>query len=258
MSGILKSCFRLLTFRSREDELVDMCGGRYLAFGLFCTWLVGMGRWWDDPGAQWFQHLGLGSLAYVFVMASLLWVVMAPLRPRHWSWLRVLTFVTLTSPPAALYAIPVERFLTMSQAVSANVWFLALVASWRVALLLFYLRRLGGLWYVAIACGGLLPLTAIVNALTFLNLERAVFEIMGGLDRQGTPNDGAYAVLILITVLSWYAAIPLLVIYVACVFDAWRKKNLPDVNPRAVSSPEPNSTDGAEPTNLLKTTDAEN
>lgn len=224
MSGLLKSCFRLLTFRSNEAELVEMCGGRFLALGLCCTWLVGMGRWWDDPGAHLIQHLGLGSLVYVFVMASLLWLVMAPLRPRNWSWLRVLTFVTLTSPPAALYAVPVERFLTMSQAVSANVWFLAIVASWRVALLLFYLRRLGGLGYVAIVSGGLLPLSIIINVLTFLNLERAVFEIMGGLDREGTPNDGAYAVLILITVLSWYAAIPLLIAYFACAFYAWRNK----------------------------------
>ncbi|MBN9417117.1 MAG: hypothetical protein J0I12_16860 [Candidatus Eremiobacteraeota bacterium] len=224
----MRSCFRLLTFRASEQELVEMCGGRFLAFGIFCTWLVGMGRWWDDPGAQWFQHLGLGSLAYVFVMGSLLWMVMGPLRPHHWSWLRVVTFVTLTAPPAALYAIPVERFLTMSQATSVNVWFLLLVASWRVALLLFYLRRLGGLRPVAILCGGLLPLAAIVNVLTILNLERAVFEIMGGLGREGTPNDGAYAVLILITVLSWYAAIPLLLLYVGCVYFAWRRPAVSD------------------------------
>jgi len=225
VSTLLGRCFRLLTFRSSEVELVEMRGGRYLAFGLLCTWLVGMGRWWDDPGAQWFQHLGLGSLAYVFAMGTLLWAVMAPLRPRHWSLLRVITFVTLTSPPAALYAIPVERFLTMDDAVLANVWFLGAVASLRVAWLFFYLRRMGGLGFGAIVAGALLPLAVIVNTLSFLNLERAVFDIMGGLDREGTPNDGAYMLLLTVTALSWYAAIPLFLVYTVVVSKALYEKD---------------------------------
>jgi|GEM_PF-4987218 len=54
------------------------------------------------------------------------------------AWPAYLAFVTLTAPPALLYAIPVERFMTPSAASVTNAWFLAVVAAWRV-----------GLWEVA-------------------------------------------------------------------------------------------------------------
>ena len=50
------------------------------------------------------------------------------------AWPAYLAFVTLTAPPALLYAIPVERFMTPSAASVTNVWFLAVVAAWRVGL----------------------------------------------------------------------------------------------------------------------------
>ena len=117
----------------------------YLAWGLFTAWLAGIGRYWDHPSAGWWQYAGLGSVAYVFVLAFFLWVVVAPLRPRNWSFVGVLIFVTLTSLPALLYAIPVEKFMALEHAQAANVIFLAVVASWRVALLIVFLRRAAGL-----------------------------------------------------------------------------------------------------------------
>jgi hypothetical protein len=222
MKELFKDNWRLLTFRSSKAELCDL-GSRHLRFGLFWTWLVGMGRWWDDPGAALAQHLGLGSLTYVICLATLLWVVMSPLKPDNWSWKGVLTFVTLTSPPAILYAIPVERFTQLDTARTLNVIFLAVVATWRVALLIFYLRRLGGLNGAAVFSGGLLPLTAIVTALSFLNLERAVFEVMAGLDTAGTANDSAYLALLMITVVSVYALLPLLGIYAWC---CWKRRQV--------------------------------
>jgi hypothetical protein len=51
----------------------------------------------------------------------------------------------------------------------------------------------------------LLPLCLIVAALAALNLEKAVFEIMAGLDHQGTANDDAYFVVLLLTFGSIYA-----------------------------------------------------
>ena len=204
---------RVLTFRATREDFLRL-GNKHLAFGVACTWVVGVGRWWDDAGASLLQHLGVGSVVYIFLLALLLWLVVSPLRPRDWSYRHVLTFVSLTSPPAILYAIPVERFTSLETARSLNVWFLAVVAAWRVALLFFYLRRHARLPAFSIIVAALLPITFIVVALTMLNLERAVFDVMGGLRDKGTANDGAYGVLVLLTLLSTLLFIPLLISYI--------------------------------------------
>ena len=61
----------------------------------------------------------------MFVLSAFLWLIVAPLRPRNWSFIGVLIFVTLTSLPALLYAIPVEKFMSLENAQTANVIFLA-------------------------------------------------------------------------------------------------------------------------------------
>src|SRR5262245_45513490 len=99
-------------------------GRSHLVVALICTWLVGMGRWWDDPGANLAQHVGLGSLSYVFVLSALIWLVVLPLRPMLWSYTRTLTFVAMTSPPAILYAIHVERTYALDTASCHNLWYL--------------------------------------------------------------------------------------------------------------------------------------
>jgi len=102
--------------------------------GIAFAWIAGMGRNWDHPSAHIWQYAGLGSVAYIFVLAAIIWLIVLPIRPEKWSYLSVLTFVGLTSPLDWLYAIPVERMTTMDFAISANMWFLAIVAFWRVAL----------------------------------------------------------------------------------------------------------------------------
>ncbi len=213
MKEAARAAFRLLTFRISDGELRNL-NRWHLGFGLLCTWLVGMGRWWEDPKANGWQHLGVGSVAYVFLLAGFLWLVLWPLKPAHWSLLNVLIFVSLTSPPALLYALPVRHGLALPTAQAVRLWLLAIVAGWRVALLVFYLRRgaglTGGRWLVA----ALFPLLLIVFVLTALNLERVVFDFMGGLrasDR--TVNDGAYGVLVLISMVSMLAFLPLLATY---------------------------------------------
>jgi len=215
MKGTLLTAIRVLTFRASVDELRGM-NHRHLLLGLLGTWLVGMGRWWEDPKAGLWQHLGVGSVAYVFVLAGFLWLVLWPLVPAHWSLLNVLIFVSLTAPPAILYAIPVRHGLALPTAQAVRLWLLAVVAGWRVALLVFYLRRgaglTGGRWLVA----ALFPLLLIVFVLTALNLERVVFDFMGGIhDSDRTVNDGAYGVLVLISMVSMLAFLPLLAVYLA-------------------------------------------
>ena len=195
----------------------------YLAFGICFSWLCGIGRYWDNPRAELWQYLGLGSVAYIFSLALILWLLIYPLKPQHWSYKSVLLFVSMTSPPAILYAIPVERFMELGAAQTANVWFLAVVATWRVALLVRYLSTVAGLSGGAIVIATLLPLTLIVSSLTALNLEHVVFKIMAGLeDHEKSANDMAYGILFLITYFSVFTFPLLLVGYLLLIFKARR------------------------------------
>lgn len=99
---------RLLFFQATKQDFQQL-GVRHLVFGLVFTWIVGMGRYWDNPRVGLLQWLGVGSIVYVFVLSLFLWLAIWPLLPRNWSYFRVLTFITLVSPPALLYAIPVEQ-----------------------------------------------------------------------------------------------------------------------------------------------------
>lgn len=206
MTTLLKKVWgdqlRLLGFRRLKLDLANF--NAYLVHGLLITWLCGVGRYWDNPRADLWQYLGLGSVAYIFILAGLLWLLILPLKPAHWSYRNVLLFISLASLPALLYAIPVERFMSMEHAQWANVWFLAIVATWRVALLFVYLQRVAKLPLGTVFIATLLPLTLIITGLTALNLEHVVFNIMAGLDsvHDKSANDAAYAILFLLT---WFS-----------------------------------------------------
>ena len=219
---VLRDQRDLLLFRPFKPDLAAH-GHLYLGWGLLTAWLVGIGRYWDHPKAQLWQYLGLGSVAYVFVMALILWLLIWPLKPANWSYRNVLVFVMLTSLPAILYAIPVEQFMGREAAAGMNVAFLLIVATWRVTLLFLFLRRSAQLSRFAMTVAALLPLALIVTVLTMLNLEHAVFEIMGGLRPEDkTQNDASFGVLLLITVLAWLAAPLLLAAYLYLVYRARR------------------------------------
>lgn len=222
---LLADEFRFLTFRRTSPAVVENWRA-FLAFGLFFTWLAGIGRYWDNPKAHLVQHLGLGSVVYVFVLALILWLLVLPLKPRHWSYRNVLVFVTLTSPPAVLYAIPVERFVDMGTAQLANSWFLAVVAVWRIALMVAFLRRVAGLSGLAVLITGMLPITLIIVALASLNLEHVVFELMGGFS-PATPNDSAYVLVLFLSIFSMATAPVLLIFYGWLVFRTYRPAKIP-------------------------------
>lgn len=216
----IKKMFQLLFFQISREKII--CFDRSdLIVGLFFSWLVGVGRYWDDPGAKILQHLGFGSVIYVFMLSALIWLLFKPFRIEKWSYQNILTYVALTSFPALLYAIPVERFVDLNSAAVMNAYFLLIVASWRVALLVFYLKRFARLTVFQTAIATLLPLTAIISILTALNLERAVFEIMGGL-RERTSNDMAYMILNLLTLISIFLIGPLLLSYGLIVYKKRR------------------------------------
>ena len=89
---------RILTFRADLGDYRAL-DHRYLALGLACTWLVGVGRYWDNPWVELFQRIGLGSLVYVFALSALLWVIGLGIKPEQWSYFNLLVFVTLTASP---------------------------------------------------------------------------------------------------------------------------------------------------------------
>lgn len=193
---------RILTFRASAKDYAAL-GPTDLLLGLCATWLVGMGRYWDDSKAGILQHLGLGSVIYVFVLGALLWAVAKPIMPTRISYLGILAFVTMTSPPAAFYAIPVERWMSLESANQINLIFLCIVALWRVGLFFHFLRRGGGFdWMQTIICGTA-PLAIIFSTLVALNLHHVVFNIMGGIrEADRTSQDAAYGLLWLLSILS--------------------------------------------------------
>jgi len=209
--GLFSTLIRLLTFKLTREEMLRF-NRKHFILGFIGTWIVGIGRYWDDSGASLLQHLGLGSVIYIFVMALLIWVILIPFKVANWNYFIVLTFIGLTSFPAIFYAIPVEKFLSIGTANTINVWFLAIVAAWRLALLYYFLKHFTRLSKFNILTVTLMPICVIISVLTLLNVHRVVFNIMGGM-RNPSPHDSSYAVLMVLTGLSLFLSIPLLASY---------------------------------------------
>ena len=59
--SLFNTLIKLLTFKLTREEMLKF-NRKHFYLGLVGTWLVGMGRYWDDTGANLMQHLGLGSV----------------------------------------------------------------------------------------------------------------------------------------------------------------------------------------------------
>lgn len=221
--NIVRTIVRLLTFKITRDEILQFSRKHFIA-GLIGTWIVGVGRYWDDEGASLLQHLGLGSVIYIFVLAGLVWLIIKPFFVEDWNYFTVLTFISLTSFPAILYAIPVERLVAMNTANLMNVWFLGIVAAWRLALLFYFLKHFARLTSGNLLIVTLMPICLIITVLTMLNLHRVVFNIMGGV-RNPTAHDGAYFVLSILTFFSVLFTPFLLIGYGIGIYQKIRERN---------------------------------
>ncbi|MDJ0910115.1 MAG: hypothetical protein QNI99_13040 [Woeseiaceae bacterium] len=200
---------------------------RWFIYVLVVTWLVGIGRYWDHPSAEVWQYFGLGSVVYIFGLSSLLYVVVLPLRPANWQFRGVLIFVGLTSLPALLYAVPVERFMDLETAKAVNAWFLGLVAAWRVALLLRFLNKSAQLSWALVTIVAVMLLSGIVVTLSILNLEHVVFDIMAGIrDENASPNDLAYIIVLNLSFYSILAFPVALIAYLAAIAKEVRSDNV--------------------------------
>lgn len=215
--GYFSLLAKLLSFRASRFELLAD-NAKYLYFGLLTTWLVGVGRFWENTSAPFYLHLGVGSVIYVPILAGLLFWIVRPFKPDDWTYRRVLTFVAMTSPPGLLYAIPIQMLWGVERANLIHLEFLSIVAAWRVALLFFFLGRFAKLnWLIRSICS-LLPLTAIITGLTVLNLEKVVFNFMSGIPPEArSANDASYGILFNLSLLSILLIVPLLLIYIGSI-----------------------------------------
>ena len=221
---ILKAQKDLLLFRSIAPNLRDH-RWHYVAYVSCVSLLAGMGRYWDHPSAEVWQYLGLGSLAYVIALSALLYWLLMPLRPANWTYLGVFLFIGLTSLPALLYAIPVERFFSLETAQSANVWFLLVVAAWRVALYIKFLLGAARFDWLSTFVATLLPLSIIVASLAALNLEHVVFDLMSGIRPEDrSPNDRAYSIVFMLTLFAYLAFPVTALCYLIAVYRAFKAK----------------------------------
>lgn len=78
--NILIDIGRLLTFR-RPRAIFDDQWMAYLICGIAITLAVGIGRYWNNPHAELWQRLGLGSVAYVVLLALALRLLLLPFKP---------------------------------------------------------------------------------------------------------------------------------------------------------------------------------
>lgn len=180
MKEILSAQFLFLIFR-KPFETQPKNLKPYFIYVLMVTWIVGVGRYWDSPDANLFQHSGLGSVIYLLIMSAILWVAIFPIARRPISYGDLVLFVGMTSLPALLYAIPVEMFMPLGAAAGVNYIFLTIVAIWRVALLFSFCSRAAQLSTWGSMVAAILPLSSIMIILATFSLEHVTFGLMSGM-----------------------------------------------------------------------------
>lgn len=224
ITDIFRQQLRFLAFRNVNLKLNDRLPA-LLCYVFLITWLVGIGRYWDHPSARSWQYAGLGSVFYIVGLSTFVYLIVAPLRPRRWSYSMVLVFVGFTSLPALLYAIPVERFVEMSAAQSINAWFLAVVAIWRVALYVRFLWKGAGLEPLQVFVATVLPLSVIVASLAYLNLEHVIFELMAGIRPEDvSPHEGAYIIVYILGFIAYLTFPITLGMYLFQIYRQYKPK----------------------------------
>jgi hypothetical protein len=181
----------------------------YLAVGLVITWIVGVGRSWDDPEATIFDLSGIGSILYVFGLGLVIWLIGAPLRPERWTYRNVVLMVTMTALPGLIYAFPIERFVAAADARTVNMSFLAIVATWRMALFAAFLVRVAKLPPASAAVVTFLPPVLIIAPISAFGFLGAVLSGMGGVRdaAQQAQND-----LIVFAAMTSWTLLPILLI----------------------------------------------
>ncbi|WP_229953912.1 hypothetical protein [Parasphingorhabdus litoris] len=101
--------------------------------------------------------------------------------------------------------------MSMTHAQNANLTFLGIVAVWRVAMLVSFLRNVAKLGWFTVIIATLGPMALIILTLIFFDSGRYLVMIMAGLDREPRAEDLANQAVLTLGFVSLYAA-PLLAI----------------------------------------------
>lgn len=180
--------FRYLFLLDRQ-AIHKIAGCRQAVWlGLVFVFSAGFAREYDGEdllAEPWHLALPLvASLATSFLLFVLVWFL-----DRGWdreelpftkAYRSFLGLYWMTAPLAWLYAIPVERFLSPAEAVRANLWLLAIVAAWRVILMIRVVSTLFQLSVWRAMFPVLLFADSLAVAILFLT-PLPVFSIMGGI-----------------------------------------------------------------------------
>lgn len=212
----LADCGRFLTFRA-DEGLWDRLGLPHFLIGLMATWLVGIGRNWDFPEAPLFAKTGLPSVAYIFILSLVLLIMSWPVSYERLNYGKILTLVAMTAPPGLVYAIPVEKMMSFDGAQAANLWFLAIVALWRVALAFYAFKNAGANTGWVTTAILMLPICTIVIGLVVSGRADFVIEIMGGVNRPQNINTGVNQAISALYCLAWPLAALSLFIWIGAI-----------------------------------------
>ena len=211
-------------------EEIRLFGNRELAVGAVSCWIVGLGRWWDDPKAELLQKLGLGSVVYPFALGALIWLLFWPWRLTHWRYKALVAYISLCAAPGLLYAVPVEMFLSGDAALSYNAVALSIVALWRVVLIMRYLLLAPPLGFGLTMVATLIPVGAIAIGLTMFNVSTGVIEGMGGF--RGSPKDAfAAQVGIMASILLFWPLVGAVLVHLGYTIKVWFWPKPPDQSP---------------------------
>ena len=174
---------KILFFCASKDELLSL-GRREFYFGIILVLLAGIGRFWQDGGANILLRSGISSVIYVYLLAIPLWIQFALIRAENWKLGRLVSFVCLTAPPAFLLAIPLAQFFTAYQAESISVVLILLVAVWRLALLAFYVAKTASLSALRIFLALFLPLSLLITSVVWFDALYLPFGYIGRMRRE--------------------------------------------------------------------------
>lgn len=182
----LAECWRLqwkiLTLTATREDFLSM-KIEVLAWGLFFTLMAGIGRAWDDSAAPLLMRSGFPSVVYIFVLSAFLFLFIAPLRPKNWSYKILLILVSMTALPGLLYAIPLEMMMKPDDAATGNTGLLFIVATWRVLILGSFLFKTTDMIKSHTVVALFLPLFLIINVLIANERFEKTFGAMGGIRR---------------------------------------------------------------------------
>jgi hypothetical protein len=171
----------------RRQAILDIAASKQAIWlGLLFVLSAGLAREYDGEDLlhePWHLLIPLAaSLTTSTILYCMLWIVL-----RGWAtfpneWRTFFAFVSLywmTAPLAWLYAIPVERFMSPADAIMTNYWLLAIVAFWRVVLIIRVSSVLFGAPIGQLIFPVLLFAHSVLVVLTIM-VPTPIFAIMGG------------------------------------------------------------------------------